>query len=321
MCDVHPGDAACGGMTRRAFLKGTLSCGAYVAAALAAATAVQQRAFAAAAREVVAETKFARVEKVAEGAWAVISTPQGGQFTTVSNGGIIAGKDAVLAIEGFMNPAGATWLREVAESVAGRAPTHVVMTHFHNDHIGGVGGYAGGGAMPKVVVTETVRGKLKPDQMSDVMVVSESGPTELDLGGRAVKLAPRRGHTPSDLSVELVDPKITWCGDLYWNGMFPNYVDAIPSELEANCRALLGDAGATYVPGHGGVAGEGDVARYIGLLEDIEATARKAYAAGTPAEEVFQTYTPPTPIGEWEILLPNMHKAAFVKWEEELKKG
>lgn len=321
MCDVHSSGHRAGTVTRRAFLRGTLSCGAYVAAALAGASAMQRRAFAAPVREVVAETKFARVEKVAEGAWAVISTPQGGQFTTVSNGGIIAGKDAVLAIEGFMNPAGATWLREVAEGVAGHAPTHVAMTHFHGDHIGGVGGYAGGGAMPKIVVTETVRGKLKPDQIPDVMVVSESGPTELDLGGRAVRLVPRRGHTPSDLSVELVDPKVTWCGDLYWNGMFPNYVDAIPSELEANCRALLGDAEATYVPGHGAVAGQGDVARYIGLLEDIEATARKAYAAGTPADEVFKTYTPPASIGEWEILMPNMHRSAFVKWEEELANG
>jgi hypothetical protein len=104
-----------------------LGCGAYVAAALAGASLGQRRAFAAeSAGEIAAETRFARVEKVAEGAWAVISTPQGGQFTTVSNGGIVAGNDAVLAIEGFMNPAGATWLRDVAKEIAGRAPTHVV---------------------------------------------------------------------------------------------------------------------------------------------------------------------------------------------------
>jgi len=272
---------------------------------------------------VVAETKFARVEKIAEGAWAVISTPQGGQFTTVSNGGIIAGRDAVLAIEGFMNPAGAQWLREVAVSIAGRAPTHVVMTHFHNDHIGGVSGYAGDGGMPRIVVTETVNGRLKKDvaQPSDMLIVKSDGPTEIDLGGRTVRLVPRKGHTPSDLSVELVDAKITWCGDLFWNGMFPNYVDAIPSELEANCRALLSDSAATYVPGHGAVAKGSDTANYLALLQDIEATARKAFAAGTPADDVFKTYLPPASIGTWEILMPNMHRSAFVAWEKELAKA
>jgi len=312
------------GLSRRDFLRDTLSCGAYIALALAGASASQQKAFAASpGGEVVAQSKFARVEKVAEGAWALISTPQGGQFTTVSNGGIIAGRDAVLAIEGFMNPAGAQWLREVATTVAGRAPTHVVLTHFHSDHIGGVGGYANGGAMPRMVVTETVRGRLKEDvaHQPDMVIVKDEGPTELDLGGRVIRLVPRKGHTPSDVSVELVDPKVTWCGDLFWNGMFPNYVDAIPSVLEANCRALLSGSGVTYVPGHGAVAGGNDAANYLALLQDIEAAARKAHAAGTPAEEVYKTYLPPASLGKWELLSPTISKAAFTPCDKELSKA
>ena len=50
---------------------------------------------------VVAREPFGNLEKVADGVWALISTPLGGNNTTVSNGGIIAGKSGVLAIEGF----------------------------------------------------------------------------------------------------------------------------------------------------------------------------------------------------------------------------
>jgi nicotinamidase-related amidase len=47
---------------------------------------------------------------VADNVWALISTPLSGDRTTLSNGGIIAGRNAVLAIEGFNQPAGAAWL-------------------------------------------------------------------------------------------------------------------------------------------------------------------------------------------------------------------
>ena len=44
--------------------------------------------------------------QIADGVWAVISTPLNGARATVSNGGLIAGKNGVLAIEGFQTPEG-----------------------------------------------------------------------------------------------------------------------------------------------------------------------------------------------------------------------
>ena len=96
---------------RRAFL----SCGAYFAASLAALPVLSRDVR---AGDPVLKTPFARVEKLAEGVWTVISTPMGpGGFqpTTVSNGGIVKGKDRVLAIEGFNTPAGAAWLSGVCK--------------------------------------------------------------------------------------------------------------------------------------------------------------------------------------------------------------
>jgi hypothetical protein len=58
----------------------------------------------------------------------------------------------------------------------------------------------------------------------------DGGETTLDLGGRRVRIVPRSGHTRSDLAVVVDDPRLVWCGDLVWNVLFPNYVDATPSD-------------------------------------------------------------------------------------------
>src|SRR5690606_39979464 len=84
------------------------------------------------------------------------------------------------------------------------------------------------------------------------------------------------GHTASDVSVELEDPHVVWCGDLVWNGMVPNYVDAIPTRLGASVHALLERGAPVYVPGHGGTADAAGLQPYVSLLDDVEAAARRA---------------------------------------------
>src|SRR5690242_21694624 len=100
-------------------------------------------------RRQVQQSSFAIVEQIVDGVWAIISTPNSGTpdaRTTLCNGGIIAGKDAVLMIEGFYTPAGATWAAQQCKAVTGKDPTHIALTHFHQDHSNGVAGYFGNGA-------------------------------------------------------------------------------------------------------------------------------------------------------------------------------
>ena len=52
------------------------------------------------AREVLFTEKWGRVEKIQEGVWALVSTGfETKDFTTVCNGGIIAGDKGVLAVD------------------------------------------------------------------------------------------------------------------------------------------------------------------------------------------------------------------------------
>jgi len=300
--------------SRRTFLKAGLGCGAYTVLASQFAPLSVRRVFAATpSGETVITEPYARVEKLAEGVWAVVSTPLTGGFTTVSNGGIVQGKNGVLAIEGFMSPKGGEWLRGVAEKLTGQPLTHVALTHYHSDHVGGIKGYLKKDTNPAVIATEKTKAT-----MSGGDAVTISNLETLDLGGRKIHFQSLRGHTDSDMTISLDDPSVAWCGDLLWNGMFPNYVDARPTELLTNCKTLLANSSTTYVPGHGSLPNETEIENYIAVLENIGEAAQKSIEAGTPASEGWKSYKVPASLGEWALFRPNIFEAAFVAWEKEV---
>jgi len=286
----------------------------------------------------VDQEAFGRLESVGEGLWAFISTPLGGDYTTVCNGGIISGRAGVLVVEAFQTPEGARWIAEKARELTGRWPTHVLVTHYHGDHSGGVEGFpdlgsqdqtaSGVASSPTLHVTPATQGlkqkgfredtPLSERRLwSDVVAVAEEAPSSLDLGGRTVHLVPHRGHTASDVTVELPEEEITWCGDLVWNGMFPNYMDAVPSQLSRAVRALQADRRTLYVPGHGPLAEAGDLARYLAVVDGIEETARTARREGWTAQEAGERHRIPDDLGEWALFNPSYFQRAVEAWMRE----
>jgi len=319
--------------TRREFLKTTSACGAHLALMATPFPAVTRSLWSSRSRgRMVAQESFGRLEEVGPGLFAFISTPLGGDYTTVCNGGIIAGEAGVLVVEAFQTDEGAAWVAEQARVLTGRWPTHVLITHYHGDHTGGLEGYFQGevGAEhphsgPKVFTTSATR-KLRTGQLpddapetlrrrwADVVMVAPAKPTNLDLGRRVVRLIPRRGHTPSDVTVDLLDEKITWCGDLVWNGMFPNYMDAVPSQLSRAVRALQADQRDLYVPGHGPLADAADMGRYIQVIDGLEETARQARDRGWTAEEAGARHRIPGSLGDWTLFNPTYFQRAVEAW-------
>jgi glyoxylase-like metal-dependent hydrolase (beta-lactamase superfamily II) len=315
-------------LTRRAFVGAAAGCGGYLLAALAGATSATRRLFAAepAALPVRAEP-WGRLERVADGVWMLISTPLAGTETsgamrTFSNGGIVAGREAVLAIEGFASVEGAQWLAGEARRLTGRWPTHAVLTHCHGDHSAGLGGYRADGAPVKLLGTAVTRELLeqrRPGAVIPETVLPPDRETELDLGGRRVRIVPREGHTPSDLTIEVVDPRVVFCGDLVWIGLFPNFVDATPSRQTAHVRALLAQPATLWVPGHGSAARAAELRDFLALLESIEDGARRAVARGMPAAEAARGWRPPVSLGEWVRFSDDYYEVAFRAWERELR--
>ncbi len=316
--------------SRREFIGTSLNCAGHLALMALPFSPSVRRLWSSRNRgQIVAQEPFARLEKIGEGTFALISTPLGGDYTTVSNGGIIVGRDGVLVVEGFMSADGARWLAERARELTGRWPTHAVITHYHSDHSRGLDGYysedSGPDARATAVTRELVltRRSEPADDLTqrlwaDVTLLDEEEPSLIDLGGRTVRVVPRSGHTPSDVAIELAEESIVWCGDLVWNGMFPNYVDAIPTLLSEAVRAIGRGAWSTYVPGHGPLADEAEMQTYVAVLDDIEAAARRAFERGVSAEEAGAGYEIPAELGEWTLFNPQYFERAIGAWMREL---
>ena len=318
-------------ISRRAFVAQTGSCAAHIALAAAVTPGALRAAWAnSSVGKIVATEPFGSLEKVADGIWALISTPLGGDRTTLSNGGLIAGRSGVLAIEGFNQPGGASWLATKAREITGKWPTHVVVTHYHADHANGVAGYLSGDtkALPTVRATERTRDLvIRKNQPADqarasalqaATLLSPTAPTTIDLGGRTVRMIPRAGHTDSDVSVEVEDPSVVFCGDLVWNAMFPNYVDAVPTKLAASVKALRRTRSTIYVPGHGALAHEAEFDRYVTMLHEVEQAARKAHGEGKSAADAGAAYALPASLGEWTLFNKIFFERAFAAWYQEL---
>jgi glyoxylase-like metal-dependent hydrolase (beta-lactamase superfamily II) len=320
--------------TRRAFLAAAGSCAAHVAFTLAAGAPAARRLFAAVIRgTVVTLDPWGRIERLAEGAWALISTPLAGgeaAMRTFSNGGIVAGRDGVLVVEGLASEEGAEWLSGKTRELTGRAPDWVVLTHYHGDHSTGLAGYEAAGrpiylstAATREELGQRAAGRGEPSSASVVLAgersrLLDAAGTSIDLGDRLVRVVPRSGHTRSDLVVIVEDPRLVWCGDLVWNGLFPNYVDASPMDLSRHVRALLAEPAERWVPGHGSLADRSAVETYLALLDDVEAAARRAFEAGTPAAVAARSYRPPAALGEWVLFSERYYEVALRAWEREL---
>ena len=317
---------------RRDLLKGPAGCGAHLLGALSVAPAAARRGFAAQEMgRVVTSEPFGRLEDLGGGVWAMVSTPLEAR-TTLSNGGIVAGTDGVLVVEGFASVEGAQWLAAMALELTGRRPTHVVLTHYHGDHSAGLAGYRSDDEVPLILHTARTRELLTASLsgqadsgaespltvLSEEALIAQDGRLSVELGGRTVEVAARVGHTPSDMTVRVDDPRVVFCGDLVWNDMFPNYVDAIPTRLWTACTELLADEGAIYVPGHGAVGDYADMRRFLTVIEAVGDAARAAFDRGVPAAEAAAEFNLPESLGEWFMFSPRYYEVAFTAWQREL---
>jgi glyoxylase-like metal-dependent hydrolase (beta-lactamase superfamily II) len=109
----------------------------FLAAGIAGRTLFAQQRGAA----LVLDRGFARVTHLAPGLYVTIADPSKGSQCS-SNGGVIAGRDAVLIVEGHMEPAGAALEIELARMVSKAPIRGAVDTHFHLDHTFGNPAYA-----------------------------------------------------------------------------------------------------------------------------------------------------------------------------------
>jgi len=100
--------------------------------------------------------------------------------------------------------------------------------------------------------------------------------------------------------------------------MFPNYVDAVPTQLAQAVRALRRSRETLYVPGHGPLGRAPEYDRYIAMLDEVEKAARQAHAAGKTAAEAGAAFSLPPSLGDWVLFNKVFFERAFAAWYREL---
>jgi len=125
---------------------------------------------AAAARgaEVGADSPHFQLQKLTDGVWAAIATPGG--FAICNMGIIDLGSDVVLFDSGA-NPEAARDLAAAARRLTGRAPTKLVYSHAHGDHVFGAAGLP---ADVEIIASAKTRGDLVEDDKEVASYILDS---------------------------------------------------------------------------------------------------------------------------------------------------
>jgi glyoxylase-like metal-dependent hydrolase (beta-lactamase superfamily II) len=215
--------------------------------------------------------------EVAAGVWMVQGESALGSSANrnfISNAAFVITQDRVVVIDALGSPALATELLAQIRRVTPLPVRHVIVTHYHADHIYGLQVLQAAGA--EVIAHERADEYLQSDTAQLRLKVSReelfpwidertalvapdrrlaAGVTTLVLGGTRFEIGHAGpAHTPEDLVVWLPERRVLLAGDLVFRGRIP-FVGLADSGgwVQALDRLLAYDA-QVIVPGHGGVS-------------------------------------------------------------------
>lgn len=255
----------------------------------------------------------------------------------VPNVGIVLGDDAALVVDTAMGPANGERVLAEARRLGGSRRLYLTITHFHPEHGFGAQSFRDAAT---IVYNASQAAELAESGQEFVEMFSGFGPEiaellapvelvephetyegerELDLGGRAVRLAELGGaHTRGDQIVHLPDDGVLFAGDLVENRFFPILFGDVangPAWIERLDR-LEALRPTTVVPGHGEPAGpelirdlrdylvrvRDEVAARATRGEDVEAIAAEL---GPAVRERYASWDNP----EWiDFAIRNFHR-------------
>lgn len=188
----------------------------------------------------------------------------------ISNAGFVVTPAGVVVIDALGSPPLAERLREEIAGITSQAITHVIVTHYHADHIYGLQVFQDAGARVlahrsalEYVHSDTARLRLQAsreelfpwvDEATRVVQADEwlDGDRRLEVGG--VRFEIRHvgpSHTPEDLVVHVPSEGVLFAGDLVFRGRIPFVGQADSRRWITALDQLLAIDAPVIVPGHG----------------------------------------------------------------------
>ena len=220
-----------------------------------------------------AASKAVEPVKVSPSAWYVqgesaLGSPVNRNF--ISNAGFVVTPAGVVVIDALGAPALARELLDRIRAITDRPVTHVIVTHYHADHIYGLQEFKRTGA--RIIAhrkaleylnsdialsrLEASRAQLAPliDGNTRLVPADEwlDAAQELVVGGVRFVLQPvGPAHTPEDMVVFMPGEKVLFAGDLVFRGRVPFVGQANSGQWIKSLDTLLAFDAQVVVPGHG----------------------------------------------------------------------
>lgn len=220
-----------------------------------------------------AATPPMEARQVSASAWFVqglsaLGSPANQNF--VSNAGFVVTPAGVVVIDALGSPALAARLLAEIRKRTNQPVTHVILTHYHADHIYGLQTFKAAGA--RILANQAARDYLNSDTARLRLEASRTelapwvnqdthlvpadqwltGETELVVGGVRFLIKPvGPAHTPEDEVIYLPQEKVLFAGDVVFRNRIPFVGQADSRHWIQAIDSLLAFDAAVIVPGHG----------------------------------------------------------------------
>lgn len=219
------------------------------------------------------------VQAIVPGAWYVQGLPELGSSANqnfISNAGFVITANGVVVIDALGSPVLAQRLLNQIRRITPLPVTHVIVTHYHADHIYGLQTFKAAGA--RIIAhraaleylnsdnarirLETSRQGMAPwvNEQTQLVTADEwlEGEKTLTVGGVRFQITPLGpSHTPEDLVVYVPEKKLLFTGDLVFRNRIPFVGQADSGRWVKALDTLLAFETVAMVPGHGPVSTQG----------------------------------------------------------------
>jgi glyoxylase-like metal-dependent hydrolase (beta-lactamase superfamily II) len=227
----------------------------------------------------------------------------------ISNAAFVITPAGVVVIDALGSPALAERLMLEIRKLTSLPVTHVIITHYHADHIYGLQVFRKQGARIiahrsalEYLNSETARQRLETSRTElapwvdgqTVLVPADEwidGDMTLTVGGVPFQIKHvGPSHTPEDLVVYLPTEKVLFAGDLVFRNRIPFVGQADSGRWIQALDALLTFDATTIVPGHGPLSSEArkDMQQTRDYLVHLRTTMGQAARNLEPFEDAYQ---------------------------------
>ncbi len=260
---------------------------------------------------VLAQPQPVEPVEVSPGVWMVqgasaLGSPANRNF--ISNAGFVVTPAGVLVVDALGSPALAQELLAAIRRITPQPVRHVIVTHYHADHIYGLQALKAAGATITAhaagrayLHSDTAQLRLKASREElapwiddDTRLVGADrwvdGPLRIELGGVEFLVQPAGpAHTPEDLVVLLPRQGVLFAGDLVFRGRVPFVGQADSGRWIEALNRLLAHKPRLIVPGHGpaSTSAEADLTLTRDYLQHLRQTMGEAARNLEPFEEAY----------------------------------